>query len=68
MKGKVMKVKDMEGLMYSEMWDLQHVRIWDSKELKEWDIQPTIEYLIANHPDLEVKRIQAYKNFLVFTI
>lgn len=63
-----MKVKDFEAIIYSNLDNVQHVLIWDRKEMKEWDIQPSIEYLIANHPDLEVKRIEAYNNFLVFTI
>ena len=63
-----MKVKDMKGLIYSTHTHIQHIIIWDSKEMKDWDMKPSIEYLIANHPDLEVKRIEADGSFLVFTI
>lgn len=63
-----MKLKELEPILYSDLCNVQHVIVWDSKKRKDWDRTPSVEYLIENHPELEILRIQAYNNFLVFTV
>ena len=57
-----MKIKDLKGILYNQHGcQLQTTTLWRFDENYNLDeyVCGTHEYIIANYPDAEIKRIQA---------
>ena len=63
-----MKLKELASVMYSTRDKIQMAIVYDQTKNEDVELNCSIDYAIETYGEHEVKRIQAYGNYLIITI
>jgi hypothetical protein len=63
-----MKLKELKSILYSNVGDVIFASVYDYEKNVEIDRGASIEYIIENHGEKEVKRITADSDIVVITV
>ena len=63
-----MTINDLKSILYSTTGSIQFAILWDSKTNNDLENGCSIDYVVKNYADYEIKHIEAFENQLLLTI
>ena len=63
-----MKIKDLKSVLYSTTGSIQFAILYDSESNKDIVQGSSVDYIVHNYGDKELRHIQAFENQLILTI
>ena len=63
-----MKIKELKTVLHSTTGNIQFAILYDSGLNKDIEQGCSIDYIIHNYGDRELKRIEAFENQLILTV